>query len=693
MLEAPSTPPPRRRLRSRPSEEVSPRPREPSPRLFLSGHLRTSPNPRSWKSPGSPLAARDAEGDLSVSEDRTPSPVSLPRSLAPPPPFPCVASSAVAEKAARRNVGLPLQDDVTAVDRFSSKPPARGGAMVRDGHKPPSSFQAVRATRAAEPVQPWLSESKHSLASVDTTVPSTIWTRPSPSSTSSSASASSVSSSCTYSLEAPGSEETWLLPGDSESASSAVDEYRRPGPTTKAMLQDVRFGNVDAENALGLRTSLLDGRLQKPSPTDKVYWESFFVVYAVFCAYAALFGLQHEVKQRFGQADDGSAESESFNFAFSSLFVFNLIIRLGHRLIFFKLTPRTRVFVAMSALGLSMMILAVVICTLEWFQLSWVYLAYSLGGVGVGCFESNFLSTITPLGSATKRCAIAAIPVGVSSLLVLGFFLLGPPCYVDVRFLYLAVVGWLLIGMAIVAFRIPAIPLVPAEQQQQKQQDSSACGQEGDETGRAAMPLATRGDSYDAQVQKGEAPHLLQRACQLLSADWRQCRQWLPHFWTRPFASTLDMLCLSCFAPGCLLYVYDDPTVELLPGLRLQTHTYFALLNSFCMMGGVLGRCTGHKFGFRHPLVYSLVSLVGVGLVMLWDPLVALLGVSLVMLGDGLIYASMSHYIDLTIAKQHNLQAISYWLFIGDLGSVLGSCLIAPVQLLARRYMHHDAST
>ena len=32
-------------------------------------------------------------------------------------------------------------------------------------------------------------------------------------------------------------------------------------------------------------------------------------------------------------------------------------------------------------------------------SLIWVFIAYGLGGVGIGTFESNLLSTVAPLGN------------------------------------------------------------------------------------------------------------------------------------------------------------------------------------------------------------------------------------------------------------------------------------------------------
>ena len=65
----------------------------------------------------------------------------------------------------------------------------------------------------------------------------------------------------------------------------------------------------------------------------------------------------------------------------------------------------------MLAMGLSMLIISSIFFLFKDPSLFWVFLAYGLGGVGIGTFESNLLSTIAPLGKETKLFAIIGIPV------------------------------------------------------------------------------------------------------------------------------------------------------------------------------------------------------------------------------------------------------------------------------------------
>jgi hypothetical protein len=87
----------------------------------------------------------------------------------------------------------------------------------------------------------------------------------------------------------------------------------------------------------------------------------------------------------------------------------------------------------------------------------WVFLAYALGGLSIGSFESNLLSCITPLGHNTKVWAIIGFPTGFCCISVLGFMLTAvgvPPVA-----MYLAVMVLVMCGLMVFIFRIPEIQM------------------------------------------------------------------------------------------------------------------------------------------------------------------------------------------------------------------------------------------
>ena len=150
------------------------------------------------------------------------------------------------------------------------------------------------------------------------------------------------------------------------------------------------------------------GRLAAPKQQeDAAYRRTILVTLSIFAGYAALVTMQHKLKNardavrlRLPESYD---DSEAFKHASQLNYVGNLVFRLAHNFVFAFLTPRQRVLLALVAMGFATGLLGVVVCLLESPWIGWVPIAYFLGGVAVGTFESNMLSYITPLGHATKK--------------------------------------------------------------------------------------------------------------------------------------------------------------------------------------------------------------------------------------------------------------------------------------------------
>jgi len=229
---------------------------------------------------------------------------------------------------------------------------------------------------------------------------------------------------------------------------------------------------------------------------------------------------------------------------------------------------------------------------------------------------------------------ITAIPVGITSVLVGGFFVMGPPLHVPATAIYLAVAFGVFCGMVLFIVRIPRASNVEGTQQNLKQ----------------------------------------------FVADAKQWRAWLPQLWHYPVATAVDMFTLSAFSPGVALYIWDTKTVTVTAGFTMATASFFAFFNTFNMLGGLLGRILSYRVKPRHPLCYIGFNLLGASLLLLKQPIVALFSTFLVMMGDGLIYGSISRHIDTNVPQRYNLVAISFWLFVGDFGSVLGSNLISYIR-------------
>ena len=144
----------------------------------------------------------------------------------------------------------------------------------------------------------------------------------------------------------------------------------------------------------------------KPNKEEQPPFKSaIFCVIPLFMGYACLFSLQGKIKDAYGITTQGE-RFEQFGNAVSFLYMGNLVFRFAHNILFFCLSPRIRVLIAMLSMvaALNLLLWGVFICQLT-HTLAWVYGAYALGGVAVGTFEANLLSSITPLGHQTKLWA------------------------------------------------------------------------------------------------------------------------------------------------------------------------------------------------------------------------------------------------------------------------------------------------
>lgn len=95
---------------------------------------------------------------------------------------------------------------------------------------------------------------------------------------------------------------------------------------------------------------------------------------------------------------------------------------------------------------------------------------------------------------------------------------------------------------------------------------------------------------------------------------------------------------------------------------------------SFTFFGDTLSRQLVYRASrLYHPFWFLLLSVLGAFICLLKLPIVAPIGIFLVFFANGGIYATSSKHIDSHVDRKINLTALSIWLFIGDIGSVLGS--------------------
>ena len=362
------------------------------------------------------------------------------------------------------------------------------------------------------------------------------------------------------------------------------------------------------------------------------------VVIPVFMGYASLFSLQHKVKAKYGIADDGSAASRAFGAAVSFLYLGNLIFRFAHNFVFFCVTPRWRVILAMLSMMIAMLVLLLMVFLWESKNLLWVYVAYMLGGVAIGSFEANLLSAIAPLGHQTKLWATMGIPIGVSTITIGGFIVMA--IGVVPEYIYGFTILGLAVGIVIFSFVIPY------------------------------HHVDRNSDSFGAFLQ-----------------NLREWREWLPKIRSHSIVLAINMCCVSLFSPGLMLYIYDNPAgVTLWSGVVVETDAFFAVYNSFTFIGATIGRNLAYTDKRNRPVAIFLVfsamgaainSFAGMNNFAIISPIAAMC----VFLANGSIYNYTCKFIDSKL-KKSMVTACSFWLFVGDLGSTTGSNLIPTLKLL-----------
>ena len=403
--------------------------------------------------------------------------------------------------------------------------------------------------------------------------------------------------------------------------------FKKDFSMKKALLEEFQ----SAEN----RDEVSGEKLEKedPSKGTSVVRQIIFVTMPVFMGYAALFSLQHKVKASYGIPDDNSSRSRLFSIAVSFLYLGNLIFRFAHNLIFFCVTPRYRVINAMISMMLALSVLLGPVMVGRSQNLAWVFLSYSLGGVSIGSFEANLLSSITPLGHRTKLWATIGIPFGVSSITIGAFAAMA--LGVTAEAIYAVTIVCLFLAIFVFSFCIPY------------------------------HHVENNSDSFGAFVQ-----------------NLKEYRMWLPKIKWHALALALDMCCVSVFSPGVMLYVFDNPKgVPLWHGLYVNHDAFFAVYNFFTFIGETISRKLAYTDKKDRPVLYFLIfSFLGLGINVFCGAknfgLLCPLAAMFVFLGNGAIYNYTCKFIDSNVEKEHNLTACSFWLFVGDLGSTTGSNLI-----------------
>lgn len=366
---------------------------------------------------------------------------------------------------------------------------------------------------------------------------------------------------------------------------------------------------------------------------------AFFTMFPLFMGYAAMVTLQDNIKTKLNIGNNGSSGSYEFSFATSLLYLGNLVFRLLHNIIFSFMRPRYRVVVAYICMSIATGLLGLAYYVFDSTSLAWTYIAYICGGIAVGTFESNLISTITPLGHGTKVWAQYGIPIGFNGVSVGAFILFASfPGNMDLQcgvYLFISVAN--LLGMVFFLVAIPDVVF--------------------------------------------ESTH---KSISVFIEDVKQFRSWAPKIWVHSLSLAVDMFAVS-FGSAIQLYIYDHSMLPLWLGAshHVSKNVFRAIFNCCSLIGDATGRKLAY-FTHRYvtPAWFLFFTVTGVTLVLSKQAIIAPLGMWCIMFANGSIYAHTTKYVDDKVDHKFNLISLSAWLFVGDVGSFIGSNIVNSVRVL-----------
>eukprot|EP00768_Dysnectes_brevis_P006027 gnl/Dysnectes_brevis/459_a511_4796.p1 GENE.gnl/Dysnectes_brevis/459_a511_4796~~gnl/Dysnectes_brevis/459_a511_4796.p1 ORF type:complete len:434 (-),score=110.69 gnl/Dysnectes_brevis/459_a511_4796:98-1399(-) len=377
----------------------------------------------------------------------------------------------------------------------------------------------------------------------------------------------------------------------------------------------------------------------------KMQHPAFFALVTIpmFMGYATLFSMQEYLEDQL-HIPDGSS---TYSLAYSFLYWGNLLFRAGHNYVFVWCSPYWRIMISFLAMSLAEIILIITMgVTWKSEPTYWVaFVIYALGGVGIGTFEANVLNVACCVSPEARTAAVAGIPVGVN-IISIGAYL---------------IIGWLGPGGADMA--IPTLCQWVY--------------------GIVILCLFGAGFIMLKYVPKPRGPEIeATTSVDYLPEAFRHWREWLPAVLPNALTMMVNMFTVSEFSPGLVLYEYDDDDVIDFKWLPFTTtRGYFqAMYGVFTFCGDFFSRLTFANVRRIFPPLLLLFNLAGICLVLTGIPDLQLLAPLFIMWGNGVLYVQTSRWIkEVTKDNNWNLAAYSFWLFVGDCGSVIASSVLQSV--------------
>eukprot|EP00929_Paragymnodinium_shiwhaense_P072517 TRINITY_DN36803_c0_g2_i1.p1 TRINITY_DN36803_c0_g2~~TRINITY_DN36803_c0_g2_i1.p1 ORF type:complete len:445 (+),score=45.56 TRINITY_DN36803_c0_g2_i1:66-1400(+) len=406
--------------------------------------------------------------------------------------------------------------------------------------------------------------------------------------------------------------------------------------------------NADAE-AFSVATS--GGGREKELPARPIL---VLPMMACFQGYAAYVVLQHYLKPQLN-ASSGDREV-LFTGATTLMHWGKLVARVAHDVIFAWCSTYDRCLIALVMVAVAVLIAPICVWLFDSTWMGWAFLHYGLLGLGVGVFEGNYLSVISPLGKDTKSWAIMGTPLGLATICIL---------------------GQLLCSKAIV-------------------------GEEGHKNNPQVLyyyiamcvPLGIGVFLRYAPKEAVSVPQKnIVRAC-------RDGKQWLPMmvpFFVAKFIGNFVME----NTPGWF-YVYNGTKVPFFsPSATtslIDPDLFFCMIYFFVMLGDGVSRRVLYLFPQLRSwrAIYSVLfvsiacSVIGFFMQAFAIAWVTLIAAFLAFWGNGLTYAVSTRYIDSSIREEHSRAVYGIWCMIGDVGGVCGAYLVTWARTVFCGGQHYE---
>lgn len=370
---------------------------------------------------------------------------------------------------------------------------------------------------------------------------------------------------------------------------------------------------------------------------EKTYYSAFLITLPVFMGYACCFALQRNLSLVFGLTEgvSGTKLSKIYGYGVSFVYFFNLIFRVfGHNIIFGCLTPRNRIIAALASDIIGMSLLSYFSFSKTTPHVAWVFVCYSFIGICEGTYGPNMLSITNHFGN-TRLWVILAMPAGVATITIIGFLLMA--CGVPFQIFYIATAC-----MAFISIIVYLCTIYPA-----------------------AGNIEHEAEKFDLK-QFGH--------------DLKEIGKWFPKIWAHSLIFLINMVCLSMFNPGCILYAYSSRVTFKLFKVTISHDWFIAIYNVFGFCGDFFSRRVMDKKKIIHPAFYFLLLCFAFAINISLIPEISPIAAFLFNWSNGGLYCQSTKLIGKTFKTKYGLTATSTWLFIGDAGSTTGSSIIQYVR-------------